>query len=215
MALVLRGELSGWATMKKASGGGWKQRYLNLEGAELAVYSNNFMTSKTRVGEVPLEGALVLPCRFAGAAPTPAGAAVASGLVLRSAQVGEDFFITRPDAEKGAKDALKAKKKEDKAAAKVAAKAAKVVKEAAEKAAKAAAKAAEAGEAAASSSSGGGKKGGKKKGGSSAPAPAPAPAAALTPAQALQGTRFSAFCPKKLNFLLKMQRYCGISPEVR
>lgn len=79
MSLRLRGTVSGWVTMKKASGGGWKQVYMNLEGAKVVYYRNNSMSDKTKLGEISLSQARVLPCRFAGAAPTPAGMAVATG----------------------------------------------------------------------------------------------------------------------------------------
>lgn len=79
MSLKLRGDVSGWVTMKKASGGGWKQRYMNLEGAKLVYYENNMMSDKTKIGEISLSQSRVMPCRFAGAAPTPAGMAVATG----------------------------------------------------------------------------------------------------------------------------------------
>jgi hypothetical protein len=113
--------------MKKAGSGGWKQRYANLEGASLVYYENNFMSAKTQAGEISLSQARVMPCRFAGAAPTPAGMAVATGFVLSSKSSG-DFFFMRSDAEKTNKAAMKAKKKAEKEDAKAAAKAAKAEK---------------------------------------------------------------------------------------
>ena len=75
--------------MKKASGGGWKERYMNLEGGKICYYENNMMSEKTKVGDITLSQSRVMPCRFAGAAPTPAGMAVATGnhrhVSLRSA----------------------------------------------------------------------------------------------------------------------------------
>ena len=85
--------------MKKAGSGGWKQRYANLEGASLVYYENNFMSAKTQAGEISLSQARVMPCRFAGAAPTPAGMAVATGFVLSSKSSG-DFFFMRSDVRK-------------------------------------------------------------------------------------------------------------------
>lgn len=79
MSLKLRGEVSGWAMMKKKSSGGWKTRYLNLEGTKVVYYENNHMSDKNKVGEISLAPARVMPCRFAGAAASPAGMAVATG----------------------------------------------------------------------------------------------------------------------------------------
>jgi len=71
------------------------------------------MKESTKLGEISMSGARVMPCTFSGEKPTFAGMSLATGLVLAPAGVGHMYYLTDPVAAKKNKQAAKVKKKEE------------------------------------------------------------------------------------------------------